>query len=54
MNYIFDYIMIPMQLIIVFFTLYYFFLAFFGMWRRKEIKILTPQKSFAVVVAAHN
>ena len=24
------------------------------MWRRKEKKILTPQKSFAVIVAAHN
>ncbi|MBP2653181.1 MAG: beta-monoglucosyldiacylglycerol synthase [Firmicutes bacterium] len=54
MNHIFDYIMIPMQLIILFFTLYYFILAFFGMWRRKENKILVPQKSFAIVVAAHN
>jgi len=54
MNHIFDYIMIPMQLIIVFFTLYYFIIAFFGIWRRKEDKILTPQKSFAVIVAAHN
>lgn len=54
MNYVFDYIMIPMQLIIVFFTLYYFVIAFFGMWRKKEDKILTPKKSFAVIVAAHN
>lgn len=54
MNYIFDYIMIPMQLIIVFFTLYYFIIAFFGIWQRKENKILTPQKSFAIIVAAHN
>ena len=54
MNHIFDYIMIPMQVIIVFFTLYYFFIAFFGMWRRKEDKVLTPAKTFAVIVAAHN
>lgn len=54
MNYVFDYIMIPMQLVIVFFTLYYFIIAFFGIWRRKEQKILTPEKSFAIVVAAHN
>ena len=44
MNHILDYIMVPMQLIIVFFTLYYFIIAFFGMWRRREYKILTPQK----------
>lgn len=54
MNYIFDYIMIPMQFIIVFFTLYYFAIAFFGMWRKKEKKILTPKNTFAVIVAAHN
>jgi len=54
MDHILDYIMIPIQLIIVFFTFYYFILALFGMWRRKENKILVPEKSFAVVVAAHN
>ncbi|HEY3425964.1 MAG TPA: glycosyltransferase family 2 protein [Negativicutes bacterium] len=54
MNYVFDYIMIPMQLIIVFFTLYYFIIAFFGIWRKKETKIMTPKKSFAIIVAAHN
>lgn len=54
MNYIFDYIMIPMQLIIVFFTLYYFFIAFFGFVKRREEKILTPKHTFAVIVAAHN
>lgn len=54
MNYIFDYIMIPMQLIIVFFTLYYFFIAFFGIVKRHEEKILTPKHTFAVIVAAHN
>ncbi|WP_371369180.1 hypothetical protein SRRS_24630 [Sporomusa rhizae] len=54
MNYIFDYIMIPMQLIIVFFTLYYFILAFFGLCKRHEDKITTPKNTFAVIVAAHN
>lgn len=54
MNYAFDYIMIPIQLIIIFFTLYYFIIAFFGIWRKKENKILTPKKSFAIIVAAHN
>lgn len=54
MTYIFDYIMIPIQAIIVFFTIYYFIIAFFGIWRRREKKILTPQKTFAVIVAAHN
>ncbi|MBC8014942.1 MAG: glycosyltransferase family 2 protein [Sporomusaceae bacterium] len=54
MNYIFDYVMIPLQIIIVFFTLYYFIIAFFGMWRRNESKIMTPKNTFAIIVAAHN
>lgn len=49
-----DLIMIPIQIIVALFTLYYFMIACFGMWRRKEKKILTPQKTFAIVVAAHN
>ena len=28
--------------------------GFFGMWRRREVKVTTPQKKFAVIVAAHN
>jgi len=54
MNYISDYIMIPLQLIIVFFTLYYFIIAFFGIHKKNENKILTPKNTFAVIVAAHN
>ena len=54
MNFIADYVMIPMQFIIFFFTVYYFVIAFFGIWRRTEEKILKPEKSFAVIVAAHN
>ncbi|MFC2469293.1 MAG: glycosyltransferase family 2 protein, partial [Negativicutes bacterium] len=33
---------------------YYFLIGFCGMWRRREVKILTPKKTFAVIVAAHN
>ena len=54
MNYVFDIVMVPLQIIILLFTLYYFFIGFCGMWRWKENKILTPQKTFAVIVAAHN
>ena len=54
MNYAFDFIMVPLQIIIFLFTLYYFVIGFCGMWRRKENKILTPKKTFAVIVAAHN
>ena len=54
MNFMADYVMIPMQFIIFFFTVYYFVIAFFGVWRRTEEKILKPEKSFAVIVAAHN
>ena len=54
MNYAFDFIMVPLQVIIFLFTLYYFVIGFCGMWRKKENKILTPKKTFAVIVAAHN
>ena len=54
MTHVFDIIMVPLQIIIFLFTIYYFVIGFCGMWRRKEKKILTPQKSFAVIVAAHN
>ena len=36
------------------FTLYFFIIGFCGMWRRKEKKVKTPKKTFALVVAAHN
>lgn len=54
MNYLFDYIMVPIQIIIFLFTMYYFLIGFCGLWRKKEKKILTPKKTFAVIVAAHN
>ena len=55
MNTYFDIIMVPLQGIIVFFTIYYFVISLFGILpRKKEKKILTPKTSFAVLVAAHN
>ncbi len=54
MNHWLDLIMVPLQLFIFAFTIYYFVIGFCGMWRRREDKILTPEKTFAVIVAAHN
>lgn len=51
---LFNVIMLPVQFIIIFFTFYYFVLSMFGLYRKQEIKILKPEKSFAIVVAAHN
>ena len=49
----FDLIMIPLQLLIVFFTIYYFTLSFFGLFgRRPEEKIYDEQKTFAMIVCA--
>lgn len=46
--------MIPVQVIVITLTFYYFILSLFGLFRKKEQKILMPEKSFALVVAAHN
>ncbi len=54
MNFPFDIIMIPVQLIVVFFTLYYFILAFFGLFQSAKKADSVPEKSFAILVAAHN
>ena len=54
MNFPFDVIMIPVQLIVVFFTLYYFVLAFFGLFRAPRRFTAPPEKKFAIMVAAHN
>ncbi|MDQ0203029.1 glycosyltransferase family 2 protein [Pectinatus haikarae] len=54
MTYALDYIMLPIQGIIFLFTVYYFCIGVCGLWRRKEVKILVPEKSFAVIIAAHN
>lgn len=54
MDYLLDLIMIPIQVIIVFYTIYYFVLASVGMWRRKEKKNYTPKNTFAIIICAHN
>lgn len=53
-SHLFNMIMIPVQVIIIFFTFYYFVLAMFGLYRKREKKILTPERSFALVVSAYN
>lgn len=53
-SHLFNMIMIPVQLIIIFMTFYYFVLSMFGLFRRPDKKVLEPEKSFALVVAAHN
>ena len=51
----FDIIMIPLQLLIVFFTIYYFTLSFFGLvYRKKDKKVYEEKHTFAMVVCAHN
>lgn len=51
---LFNLIMLPIQFIIIFLTFYYFVLSMFGLYRKQELKIHKPEKSFAIVVAAHN
>ena len=51
----FDIIMIPVQLLIMFFTIYYFGLSWFGLFgKKKEVKIYEERKTFAMVICAHN
>ncbi|WP_041315098.1 glycosyltransferase family 2 protein [Heliomicrobium modesticaldum] len=50
----YDFIMVPLQLLIVFCTVYYMTLSVFGFWRKKEGPPAPPEKTFALVVAAHN
>lgn len=51
----FDIIMIPLQLLIIFFTLYYFFVSWFGLFgEKKEVKIYNESKTFALIACAHN
>lgn len=54
MNFPLDILMVPLQGFIFLFTIYYFVIGFCGLWRRHEDKILTPSKTFALIVAAHN
>ena len=54
MTYILDIIMIPVQLIVAFFTIYYTVIAVCGLWHRKEKNLAPPKSRFAVVIPAHN
>ncbi|MBC2579001.1 glycosyltransferase family 2 protein [Clostridium sp. DJ247] len=40
--------------IVYFITMYYLCISFFGIYKRKDDKEVKPNKSFALVVAAHN
>lgn len=52
---IFDIFMIPFQLMIVFFTVYYFVISWFGLFgKKREVKIYDESKTFAMLVCAHN
>lgn len=42
--------MIPVQLIVAFFTIYYTVIAVCGMWHRKEKNLAPPKSRFAVVI----
>ena len=46
--------MIPIQAMIAFFSVYYFVLACFGFWKKREKKNFQPKHTFAIVVSAHN
>ena len=54
MEHILDIIMIPIQVIIVFYTLYYVTLAVFGLMKRREHVTAAPKNTFAAVICAHN
>lgn len=54
MEYIADLLMIPVQVIIVFYTLYYFVLALFGLIKKEDKTMAPPRHTFAVVICAHN
>ena len=43
MSHYLDLVMIPAQLVIAFFTVYYFIIAVAGMWHRKEKNLAAPQ-----------
>lgn len=51
---IFNIIMISIQVIVIFVTLYYFVLSIMGLRRKPENRDFAPMNKFAVVIAAHN
>ena len=55
MSSVFDVVMIPLQLVIVFFTIYYFVISWFGLFgKMRQVKEYPEQKTFALIVCAHN
>ena len=54
MDYLLDLLLIPMQVIIVIYTIYYFVLAVVGMWRQKVHKNYIPKNTFSIIICAHN
>lgn len=54
MDYLLDLILIPIQIIILYYTLYLAVLMFVGLWKRKEKKEYHPKNKFALVICAHN
>ena len=47
-------VLMSLQILIVLIGLYHVFMTFFGWYRKKPASLCKPQKSFAVLVAAHN
>lgn len=54
MEHLLDVIMIPVQVIIVFYSLYYFVLALFGLMKKRDRHMHKPKHTFAAVICAHN
>ena len=55
MHFNYDVVMIPLQLIIVFFTIYYFVVSWFGLFgKMRETKQFPDKSTFALIVCAHN
>ena len=54
MEHLLDVIMIPVQVIIVFYSLYYFVLALFGLMKKRDRHMHEPKHTFAAVICAHN
>ena len=46
MNYPLDILMLPIQLIVAWFTVYYTVIAVFGIWHRKDRDLSAPKNKF--------
>ena len=54
MHYPLDVILVPLQIILLVFSVYVLLTALLGFIPKKEIKFLTPKHRFAILVADHN